>query len=95
MSTSQGTTIAGGTPKLTLNNGGVATYDPTASTPTNLVFKYTVAPGQDTADLSVTGLDLAGATITNTAGKPANLAGVVANPVGTLQVNTGFHPRSG
>ncbi len=92
LTTSEGVTIAGGTPRLTLNNGGTAAYDPTTSTPTSLVFTYTVAPGQDTAALSVTGLDLAGATITDAAGSPANLIGAAASPAGVLQVNTSFNP---
>ena len=46
-------TVAGGTPTLTLNDGGTATY--TGGTGTNaLTFSYTVAAGQNTADLAVT-----------------------------------------
>ena len=46
-------TITGGTPTLTLNNGGAATYS--AGSGTNaLTFTYTVAPGQSIADLAVT-----------------------------------------
>ena len=43
-------TVAGGTPTLTLNDGGVATY--TGGSGTNaLTFSYTVAAGQNTSDL--------------------------------------------
>ena len=43
----------GGTPTLTLNDGGTATY--TAGSGTNaLTFSYTVGAGQNTADLTVT-----------------------------------------
>ena len=46
-----------GTPGLTLNDGGVATYVASASKPTSgvLVFRYTVSAGQNSADLQVTG----------------------------------------
>ena len=43
-------TVAGGTPTLTLNDGGTATY--TGGSGTNaLTFSYTVAAGQNTSDL--------------------------------------------
>ena len=43
----------GGTPTLTLNDGGTATY--TGGSGTNaLTFSYTVAAGQNTSDLTVT-----------------------------------------
>lgn len=49
-------TVSGGTPTLTLNDGGIAAYDAAATAalgdPTKLVFTYTVA----TSDQSVTGL---------------------------------------
>ncbi len=51
-----------GAPRLTLNNGGIATYVSGSGTDT-LVFTYTVAAGQDTGDLKVTGLDLNGGTV--------------------------------
>ena len=55
--------VVGGTPALVLDNGASATYDAAASTPTSLVFDYTVAGGGDTADLKVTGLALDGGSI--------------------------------
>ncbi len=63
-----GTTL--GSPTLSLSNGGTATLDAAATTPASLVFTTTVAAGQDTADLKVTGFSLGGATVTDTAGNP-------------------------
>ena len=77
-----------GTPTLTLNDGGTALYDAVHSTATNLVFNYTVQPGQNTADLTVTGTNLNGAIITDAAGNSASLAGAVGNPAGILQIDT-------
>ncbi len=52
-------TVAGGTPTLTLNDGGTATY--TGGSGTNaLTFSYTVAAGQNTADLAATAVNLNG-----------------------------------
>src|SRR5262249_47685141 len=53
-----------------------------------LTFTYTVAAGQNTADLSVTGATLNGATARDTAGNDANLAGLATNPAGVLQIDT-------
>ena len=54
---SEAVTVAGGTPTLTLNDGGTATY--TGGSGTNaLTFSYTVAAGQNTADLAVTAVNL-------------------------------------
>ena len=58
---------SGGSPALTLSNGGSATYAE-QDTGGNLLFTATVASGQDTADLKVTGLALNGATITDADG---------------------------
>ena len=77
-----------GTPTLTLNDGGTALYDAVHSTATNLVFNYTVQPGQNTADLTVTGTNLNGAIITDAAGNTATLAGAIGNPAGILQIDT-------
>jgi Bacterial Ig-like domain len=80
-------TVAGGTPTLTLNDGGTASY--TGGSGSNaLTFSYTVAAGQNNADLAVTGVNLNSATVKNGAGTAANLAGAVANPAGTLQIST-------
>src|SRR6185295_9770558 len=80
-------TVAGGTPTLTLNNGGTATY--TGGTGTSaLTFSYTVAAGQNTADLAVTAVNLGAATVKDAAGNAADLTGAVTNPSGTLQIDT-------
>ena len=54
---------AGGTPTLTLNDGGTATYISGSGT-SALTFSYTVAAGQNTAALAATAVNLNGATIT-------------------------------
>ena len=46
-------TVAGGTPTLTLNDGGTATYAGGSGT-NALTFSYTVAAGQNTSGLAVT-----------------------------------------
>jgi Ca2+-binding RTX toxin-like protein len=80
-------TTTGGTPTLTLNDTGVATY--TGGTGTSaLTFNYTVAAGQNTADLTVTALNLNGGTIKDVAGNTAVVTGAVTNPAGTLQIDT-------
>ncbi|WP_035973166.1 alkaline phosphatase family protein [Bradyrhizobium sp. WSM3983] len=78
---------SGGTPTLTLNDGGTASY--TSGTGSSaLIFSYTVAAGQTTSDLTISTLNLNGAAISDGAGNAANLAGATNyNPTGTLQVN--------
>jgi hypothetical protein len=80
-------TVSGGTPSLTLNDGGTATYQ-SGSGSSALLFSYTVAAGQNTPDLTVTAFNANSATITDGAGNPANMTGAVTNPPGTLQVDT-------
>ena len=84
---SEAVTVAGGTPTLTLNDGGTATYTGGSGT-SALTFSYTVAAGQNTADLAVTAVNLNAATVTDGAGNAANLSGAVTNPAGTLQIDT-------
>jgi hypothetical protein len=80
-------TVAGGTPTLTLNDGGTATY--TGGSGTNaLTFSYTVAAGQNTADLAVTAVNLNSATVTDAAGNAAVRTAAVTTPAGTLQIDT-------
>ena len=87
---SEAVTVASGTPTLTLNNGGAATY--TGGSGTNaLTFSYTVAAGQNTSDLSVTAVSTNGATVKDAAGNAADLTAAVTNPSGTLQVDTSAH----
>ena len=87
---SEAVTVTGGAPNLTLNNGGTATYAG-GSGSNVLTFTYTVATGQNAADLAVTAFNPGTATITNGAGTAANLTGAVTNPAGTLQIDTSTH----
>src|SRR5439155_16250731 len=73
---SSAVTVAGGTPTLTLNDGGTATYTGGSGTGA-LTFSYTVAAGQNTADLTVTAVNLNSATVTDGSGNATNLAGAV------------------
>ena len=66
-------TVAGGTPTLTLNDGGTATYTG-GSGSSALTFSYTVGAGQNTAALTATAVNLNAATITDGAGNAANLS---------------------
>ena len=76
---SEAVTISGGTPSLTLNNGGTATYDAVRSGGTTLVFDYTVLSTATTAPaLAVTGFDANGATIEDASENSANFSGVAA-----------------
>jgi hypothetical protein len=78
----------GGSPTLTLNDGGTATYTG-GSTSSALTFSYTVAAGQNTPDLIVSAFNLNGATVKDGAGNVANLSGATNNnPAGTLQIST-------
>ena len=88
VATSAPVTVTGGTPTLTLNDGGTAIFDPMTSTASSLAFKYTVAPGQNTADLTVLGANLNGATVSGVSGVPVDLSGAVGNPAGILQIDT-------
>ena len=84
---SEAVTVTGGTPTLTLNDGATATY--TGGSGSNaLTFSYTVATGQNTADLAVAAIHLNGATVTDGAGNSADFTGAVVNPTGTLQIDT-------
>jgi uncharacterized protein YjbI with pentapeptide repeats len=82
-----GSVMVSGSPVLTLSDGGVATYDAGNSTATALLFTYTVAAGQNTAALGVTGINLNGATIRDSNGNSADLSGAHATFNG-LQIDT-------
>src|SRR6202042_8231 len=84
---SEAVTVAGGTPTLTLNDGGTATYTGGSGTGA-LTFSYTVAAGQNTSDLAVTAVNMNSATVKDGAGNAANLTGAVTAPSGTLQIDT-------
>ena len=58
---------ARGVPALLLNDGGTASYTGGSGTST-LTFAHTATAGQNTADLTVTGSALNGATILDGAG---------------------------
>jgi Ca2+-binding RTX toxin-like protein len=79
--------VTGGVPTLLLNDGGVAALAGGNGTNT-LTYQYTVAPGQNTADLAVTGSDLHGATVKDASGHDADFSGAIVNPAGTLQIDT-------
>src|SRR5258707_569706 len=84
---SEAVTGSRGIPTLTLHERGNATYQ-SGSRSSALVFTYTVAAAQNTADLTVTGSALNGATIQDGAGNAANLTGAVTNPAGALIIDT-------
>ena len=63
----------GGSPTLSLNDGGTATYVSGSGTST-LTFSYTVGAGQNTAALAATAVNLNSATITDGAGNAASLS---------------------
>jgi len=72
--------VAGGTPALTLNDGGTAYYDPAATAaldnPAELVFDYTVGAGDsDTSALAITGIEN-GSDVEDLAGNIANFSGI-------------------
>ncbi len=77
---------AGGSPSLSLSDGGTASFDPADSTATSLAFSTTVSAGQSSADLAVTGLSLGGSTITGLDHQPLSTAGVS----GLAGANTGI-----
>ncbi|SDQ89792.1 hypothetical protein SAMN05519103_00037 [Rhizobiales bacterium GAS113] len=78
----------GGSPTLSLNDGGSATYAGGSGT-SALTFSYTVAAGQNTPDLTVSALTLNGATIQDAAATNADLSGATnSNPAGILQIDT-------
>ncbi|SDP15547.1 NF038122 family metalloprotease [Afipia sp. GAS231] len=76
-----------GTPTLTLNDGGIATYTG-GSGSSALTFDYAVASGENTPDLTVTSVNLNGATAQDANGHDAVLTGAVGNPAEVLQIDT-------
>ncbi|MGE0433144.1 MAG: delta-60 repeat domain-containing protein [Planctomycetota bacterium] len=77
--------VAGGTPSLTLNSGGTATYSSGSGT-TTLTFDYTVASGENATDLDATAIALNGATIT-AGSENASLILPAAGLPGSLSAN--------
>ena len=82
---SEAVTVSG-TPQLTLNDGGTATYVSGSGT-SALTFTYTVAAGQNTPDLMVTAVNLNGGTIQDGAGNAANLS-LTGLTQGSPQIDT-------
>ena len=70
---SEAVTVAGGTPTLTLNDGGIA-HIAAAPALASLTFSYTVEAGQNTSDLRATAVNLNGAVIQDGAGNAASLS---------------------
>ena len=77
---------AGGSPTLTLNDGGTATYVSGSGT-SALIFSYTVLAGQNTPDLTVSAVNLNGATLQDGAGNAANLS-LTGLTQGSPQIDT-------
>src|SRR5207302_1095929 len=75
---SEAVMVAGGTPTLSLNDGGTATYTG-GSGSSALAFSYTVAAGQNTSDLAVSTINLNGATVNDAAGNATDLSGAATN----------------
>ena len=84
---SENVTVAGGTPSLLLDTGGTATLSGGSGT-NQLSFTYTVAGGQNSADLEVSAFNLNGATVKDAQGNDADTTGAVTNPDGILVVDT-------
>src|SRR5665213_4587029 len=76
-----------GTPTLTLNDGGTATYTGGSGSDA-LNFQYTVASGENTPDLAVTAFNANGAAAGDANGHAAVFTDTVGNPAGTLQIDT-------
>ena len=93
LDTSEAVNVSG-SPTLLLNDGGTASYDATHSTPTALAFDYSVAAGQVTTDLVVSGIQLPStSSIEDLASNHANLSSAGAN-LG-LQINTASTGQAG
>jgi hypothetical protein len=74
--------VDGGTPTLTLNDGGSAIYDAAATAllgdSSKLVFDHLVSSNNQTGSLAVTGFAANGAAVNDIAGNAANLSAVSA-----------------
>ena len=80
-------TVAGGTPTLSLNDNGTATYDAAATAalqdPIKLVFDYAIGVNDAiTSPLAVTGINLHGAVIEDLASNVANLSNIATTFTG-------------
>ena len=81
--------IVAGTPTLSLNSGGTATYTGGSGT-ASLTFNYTVAEGQNADDLAILAVNLpSGAAIRDLAGNAVVVTDIsISNPAGTLRIDT-------
>jgi hypothetical protein len=79
--------VSGGRPLLTLSNGATAVYA-SGSGSRQLVFVYTPAAGEDTPDLTITGLDFNGARLTDSLGATPDVSAVIADLPGRVTVDT-------
>ena len=76
-----------GLPTLSLNDNGAATYS--GGSGTNLLtFTYTVAAGENTADLAINAFNANGAIAQDANGHAADFSGAAVNPAGVLQIDT-------
>jgi hypothetical protein len=83
-----GVTIAGGVPVLQLNSGGTAALLPAPpARGTTFQFDYTVGAGDTATLLSVTGIELNGATVVDQYGKTADLTLVAGALPQAIAVN--------
>lgn len=85
--------LSGGTPTLSLNDNGTATYDAAATAAlhdsSKMVFDYTVGPGDAlTPALAVTGINLHGAVIDDLAGNTANLGNIATTFTGLAVIDS-------
>ena len=89
-----GVTVSGGSPSLTLNDGGTAFYDAKASTSQTLVFDYTVGAGDKTSDLEITSVNLpAGVVVRTTLNASVDFSAGLHVPT-ALAVNATPAPRA-
>jgi hypothetical protein len=79
--------VVSGTPELLLNNGGVATYNPYASTSTSLVFDYIIAANQGTGAAALT---IIGAELSSSSAIEDGAGNVGALTLPTPGANLGF-----
>src|SRR5439155_565656 len=84
---SEAVTVAGGTPTLSLNNGGTASYTGGSGTAA-LSVSYPVGASFPTRRSSDLSFNLNGATLQDAASNSASLSGAATNPAGTLQIDT-------
>ncbi len=84
--------VVGGTPTLTLNDGGVASYVSGSGT-NKLTFSYTIGSGQNAAQLTTALSTLSGGTIEGITGTPIG-ASTTPIKLATLGANTTMVPGS-